>query len=101
MSTPDNEHIATVTLLADGFTTAKALGRWGMHVLAHRYTAVVYTSTPRKCVCLFDMARHLLSAQQHYDWGLRSIKAVLTTAGQLLRAAAEDTAQQVSHSCTR
>ncbi len=34
------------------------------------------------------MARQLLSTQQHYDWGLRSIKAVLTTAGQLFRAAA-------------
>ena len=93
MSTPNNQHIATVTLLAEGFTTAKALGRWLMGTLCVLTKPVNMLPLLRKCVCLFDMARHLLSAQQHYDWGLRSIKAVLTTAGQLLRGAACDTSQ--------
>ncbi len=28
MSAPDNQHIATVTLLSEGFVTAKTLGRY-------------------------------------------------------------------------
>lgn len=63
MGAPDNEIIAEVTLLSEGFSGAKALAR--------------------KLVALFCMARQLLSPQRHYDWGLRSLKTVLSISGAL------------------
>jgi dynein heavy chain 2 len=56
-----------VNLISEGFQDAKALGR--------------------KLVALFSLGRQLLSKQQHYDWGLRALKTVLGTAGQLLHQA--------------
>ena len=64
MTKPDNELISEVILYSEGFTNAKILGR--------------------KIISLFQLCKELLSNQQHYDWGLRSIKAVLQLAGQLL-----------------
>jgi dynein heavy chain 2 len=61
MSAPDNELIAEVILYSEGFMTAKELGR--------------------EFVAVFSLAAQLLSAQQHYDWGLRAMKACLTTGG--------------------
>jgi dynein heavy chain 2, cytosolic len=63
MSVPDNEIIAEVMLLSEGFKSAKCLGA--------------------KLVTLFDMAKQLLSHQQHYDWGLRSLKTILSVSGEL------------------
>jgi hypothetical protein len=34
-------------------------------------------------VSLFTVSSQLLSSQQHYDWGLRAMKACLTTGGSL------------------
>lgn len=64
MSRPDLELIAEVMLFSEGFQTAKDLGR--------------------KLVALYNMARELLSPQQHYDWGLRALKTILRGAGHLL-----------------
>ena len=63
MSRPDNDLIAEVMLLSDGYTHARKLGR--------------------KLVSLFTLSSQLLSKQQHYDWGLRALKVVLTVAGEL------------------
>ena len=41
----------------------------------------------QKIVSLFLLSRQLLSAQQHYDWGLRALKPILTLAGRLLQDA--------------
>ncbi|KAL0047749.1 hypothetical protein WJX82_010930, partial [Trebouxia sp. C0006] len=65
MTLPDNEIIAEVLLLSNGFAAAKELGR--------------------KLVALFGLAQQLLSRQQHYDWGLRALKICLAIAGRLLR----------------
>lgn len=65
MTIPDNELIAEVLLLSEGFRNAKLFGQ--------------------KLVSLFGLAQQLLSQQQHYDWGLRALKTTLTTAGKLLR----------------
>ena len=35
----------------------------------------------RKMIAVFQLSRQLLSTQQHYDWGLRAIKTVLSSAG--------------------
>ena len=64
MTSPDNELIAEVLLLSEGFAFAKDLSK--------------------KLVSLFTLSRQLLSAQQHYDWGLRALKTVLGIAGKQL-----------------
>ncbi|KAM4699205.1 cytoplasmic dynein 2 heavy chain 1 [Discoglossus pictus] len=64
MSRPDNELIAEVILYSEGFKEAKNLGR--------------------KLVAIFNLARELLTPQQHYDWGLRALKTVLKGCGNLL-----------------
>ncbi|XP_053164065.1 cytoplasmic dynein 2 heavy chain 1 isoform X1 [Hemicordylus capensis] len=65
MTRPDNELIAEVILYSEGFKDAKTLGR--------------------KLVAIFNLARELLTPQQHYDWGLRALKTVLRGCGNLLR----------------
>jgi dynein heavy chain 2 len=65
MSKPDNQQIAEVLLFAEGFKEAKTLGR--------------------QLVTVFELSRELLSAQQHYDWGLRALKSVLSVSGSLLK----------------
>ncbi|GFR50179.1 hypothetical protein Agub_g12346, partial [Astrephomene gubernaculifera] len=67
MTVPNNELIAEVLLLSEGFNFAKDLAR--------------------KLVSLFSLSRELLSPQQHYDWGLRALKTVLGIAGRELRDA--------------
>lgn len=61
MAAPDNEIIAEVLLASEGFQEARELAR--------------------KVVVLYDMAQKLLLSQQHYDWGLRSLKTVLSVSG--------------------
>ncbi|XP_036005544.1 cytoplasmic dynein 2 heavy chain 1 isoform X1 [Fundulus heteroclitus] len=65
MSRPDNELIAEVILYSEGFKNGEALGR--------------------KLVAIFNLARELLTPQQHYDWGLRALKTVLKACGCLLQ----------------
>lgn len=38
-----------------------------------------------KIVSMFTLSKQLLSRQQHYDWGLRALKAVLNTGGKLIQ----------------
>ncbi|CAN0042899.1 unnamed protein product [Ascophyllum nodosum] len=70
MGRPDNELIAEVILNSEGFTDAKDLAS--------------------KIVSMFTLSKQLLSRQQHYDWGLRALKAVLNTGGNLIQAAKRD-----------
>ncbi|EJD73854.1 cytoplasmic dynein 2 heavy chain 1, variant [Loa loa] len=64
MSVPDNELIAETLLSAEGFCNAKQLSR--------------------KLVSIFSLSKEMLSSQQHYDWGLRALKTVLRSCGNLL-----------------
>lgn len=64
MSRPDNELIAEVMLYAEGFKSAKSLSN--------------------KIVSIFLLSNQILSKQQHYDWGLRALKSILTTAGEFI-----------------
>ncbi len=66
MTHPNNDMIAEVILHSEGFTSAAALGK--------------------KVASIFVLAKQLLSPQQHYEWGLRPLKAVLGLAGSLRRA---------------
>jgi dynein heavy chain 2, cytosolic len=70
MGRPDNELIAEVNLVTEGFTQSKDLAS--------------------KIVSLFNLSKQLLSAQQHYDWGLRALKAVLNTGGRLIQSYKSD-----------
>ncbi len=63
---PDLILICENMLMAEGFVTAKALAS--------------------KFFCLYSLLKALLSAQLHYDWGLRAIKSVLVVAGSFKRA---------------
>ncbi|WKX91874.1 hypothetical protein Q1695_010144 [Nippostrongylus brasiliensis] len=69
MSVPDNDVIAETILYSEGFTNARNLAR--------------------KIVTVFKLSKEMLSAQQHYDWGLRALKVVLKGCGDL-RAAKPD-----------
>jgi len=65
MTKPDKELIAQVMLYSQGFQTAKDLST--------------------KVVPFFDQCLKKLSQQTHYDFGLRALKSVLVTSGNLKR----------------
>ncbi|XP_017478046.1 PREDICTED: dynein heavy chain 10, axonemal [Rhagoletis zephyria] len=62
---PDLELICLISLFSDGFLTAKVLAK--------------------KMTVLYKLAEEQLSKQCHYDWGLRSLNAVLRMAGVMKR----------------
>uniref|UniRef100_A0A8D9AKK0 Dynein heavy chain 10, axonemal n=1 Tax=Cacopsylla melanoneura TaxID=428564 RepID=A0A8D9AKK0_9HEMI len=64
-SLPDTELICQVMLFSEGFLEASDLAR--------------------KMSTLYNLSQSILSKQCHYDFGLRAIKSVLITAGQLKR----------------
>jgi dynein heavy chain 1 len=66
MVKPDTLSIGEVKLFTQGFVEAKSLSS--------------------KVVTLFDLCEKTLSKQKHYDFGLRSLKSVLATSGQLKRS---------------
>lgn len=65
MTRPDQELIAQVLLFSKGFRTAETLAS--------------------KIVPFFNLCAEQLSAQPHYDFGLRALKSVLASAGILKR----------------
>jgi dynein heavy chain 1 len=67
MTHPDRQLIAQVMLFSQGFRSAEHLAS--------------------KVVPLFILCDEQLSAQSHYDFGLRALKAVLVTAGNVKREA--------------
>ncbi|CAM9519888.1 unnamed protein product [Discosporangium mesarthrocarpum] len=66
MMTPDLAMIAEVMLAAEGFREARVLAK--------------------KTITLYNLMTQQLSKQDHYDYGLRNLKAVLNMAGSLKRA---------------
>ena len=66
MTKPDRELIAQVMLYSQGFRTAELLAA--------------------KVVPFFKLCEEQLSPQSHYDFGLRALKSVLVSAGNLKRA---------------
>ncbi|KAK8882498.1 Cytoplasmic dynein 2 heavy chain 1 [Tritrichomonas musculus] len=64
MSAPDNELIAEVLMYSQGFHQAHEISR--------------------QLVLVFSLSRQLLSPEIHYDWGLRALKSILSTAEQWL-----------------
>lgn len=66
MTKPNKEMIARVKLYSQGFKSSDKLSG--------------------KIVSLFDLCLNQLSAQSHYDFGLRALKSVLVSSGNLKRA---------------
>ncbi|XP_044749353.1 cytoplasmic dynein 2 heavy chain 1 [Coccinella septempunctata] len=62
MTHPNHELIAKSLLFCEGYQSADLIGK--------------------KLIEVFSLASKLLSKQQHYDWGLRAIKTVLTGCGR-------------------
>jgi len=71
MMTPDISLIIEIMLYAEGFTTSKILSK--------------------KMNTLYHLMMQQLSKQDHYDFGLRSVKSVLNQAGALKRTSPEMT----------
>lgn len=65
MTKPDRELIAQVMLSSQGFRTAELLAA--------------------KVIPLFNLCDEKLSPQSHYDFGLRALKSVLVSAGNMKR----------------
>lgn len=66
MQQPEPGEIARVMLFVEGFVAAADIAE--------------------RIVELFDLCSKMLSAQRHYDWGLRELKTVLLVCGEGLRA---------------
>ena len=69
MIVPDLQQICEIMLFSEGFLLAKMLAK--------------------KMTVLYKLAREQLSKQDHYDFGLRALKAVLVMAGELKRGSPE------------
>lgn len=64
MDVPDNVVISQIFLYAQGFQRSPTIGK--------------------QVVSLFQNSEILLSKQRHYDWGLRALKTILRSAGDIL-----------------
>ncbi|RIA96574.1 dynein heavy chain [Glomus cerebriforme] len=76
MTKPDRELISQVMLYSQGFRTAETLAS--------------------KVVPLFNLCSEQLSPQAHYDFGLRALKCVLVSAGNLKRERLQHLREQES-----
>lgn len=75
MTKPDRELIAQVMLYSQGFRSAEILAS--------------------KVVPFFNLCQEQLTSQSHYDFGLRSLKSVLVSAGNLKREKLSDLRQSL------
>lgn len=65
MMVPDFVKIAKIILMSEGFKESQDLSK--------------------KVVTMYDLMKRQLSKQDHYDFGMRAVKSVLSTAGRIKR----------------
>ncbi|OXB70414.1 UNVERIFIED_CONTAM: hypothetical protein H355_012305 [Colinus virginianus] len=75
MMAPDLSLICEITLMAEGFEEAQFLAR--------------------KVIILYQLMTQQLSKQDHYDFGLRAIRSVLSRAGNFRRSAPDSPEQEI------
>lgn len=93
MTTPDRQLIAEVMLFSQGFRSAEKLAckivPFFKYVFEYTLASCVCTANIICCVIeLFSFRRlcdEQLSNQSHYDFGLRALKSVLISAGNVKR----------------
>lgn len=76
MVVPDRQRIAEVTLFAQGFQFGETISR--------------------QIVTLFELCQSQMTSQPHYDFGLRSMKSVLRSAGKLKKSAMSENRQALA-----
>lgn len=95
MTTPDRQLIAEVMLFSQGFRSAEKLAckivpffKY-VNTCSNEYTLIFRVANIIRCIIeLFSFSRlcdEQLSNQSHYDFGLRALKSVLISAGNVKR----------------
>ena len=86
MVVPDLAMICEIMLVAEGFIQARELAKKFTTLYSLCKCVLLFSATCESAVVTFYLFfSDLLSKQDHYDWGLRAIKAVLVVAGSLKR----------------
>lgn len=83
---PNMETISTVLLFANGFLQAYVSKLYYYYECKKSNNLVnLMQVLAKKLVTFYQMAKELVSEQYHYDWGLRSLKAVIEFATKELQ----------------
>lgn len=92
MTKPDRQLIAQVMLYSQGFRTAETLAKKIVPFFKYvsRFRPIKYIrKRVRKLICspaaICRLCDEQLSSQSHYDFGLRALKSVLISAGNVKR----------------
>ena len=91
MMVPDYALIGEIMLFAFGYMEGPCLSvfsdPYAVDATRRRYLYNTGRKCAQKMVATFRLCSEQLSSQDHYDYGMRAVKTVITAAGNLKRAA--------------